>query len=296
MVTYEVCDGWKESKYNRKILSQYNLAAPSSGHMTRKSELIVTNYPLKANSSFLESNVDTEDMREADEFFSVSNLAGIYKESNMLPEKQIGNFALIHQWWKVKHLEGKDLNSFILTTTLKNDLVLDNNPLEDNFKESFFYIKPSKYDILRINESVTFLTPGTDLNMTGRPSWIKIIDMGKISILESTDLEKTIELSGNKLKGIFTATRENKNSDFWVLKLKEAAHSHSECMECNCSPKYEVLWANGKGHAWFCENHFKSWSASRKDDIDYIKEVKDGTAASHFADNNNPNIKDILFK
>jgi len=43
--------------------------------------------------------------------------------------------------------------------------------------------------------------------------------MGKISILESTELEKNIEFMGDKLKGIFTAKRATENSDFWSLKI-----------------------------------------------------------------------------
>jgi site-specific DNA-adenine methylase len=215
MVTYEVCDGWKESKYYRKILSQYNLAAPSAGHMTRKSELIVTNYPMKENTSFLESDINIEDAKEIIEFFSMTD---IFKENTIIQKKQIGNFALYHQWWKVKHLEGKQLDSFIIATDLKTDLFLDKNPLNEDFKESIFYIRPSKYEVIKVNESTTFVAPVSELNMTERPSWMKVLDIGKISILESNELEKIIEISGSKLKGRFVAKREDKDSDFWTLK------------------------------------------------------------------------------
>ena len=295
MVTYEVCDGWKEAKYNRKILSQYNLAAPSEGHMTRKSELLITNYPMKENTSYLESDVDIEDMKEIIEFLSIENIGNVYKESDILQRKQIGSFALYHQWWKVKHLEGGTLNSFIIATDLKTDMFLDNNPINDDFKESTFYFKPSKYEVIKINENTTFVAPVSNLNTTERPSWMKVLDIGKISILESNELEKKIEISGNKLKGIFTAKRETKDSDFWSL-IKESKHSREKCMECSSPPKYEVKWAEGMAHAWFCESHFKSWSAEHKDDIDYIKEVKDGRAADKFADNTNPNIRDTILK
>lgn len=218
MITYEVCDGWKEAKYNRKILSQYNLACPTAGHMTRKSELIVTNYPMKENTSFLEADVDIEDMKDAVEFFSVSNLADIYKYK----EAKSGSFALYHQWWKVKHLENKQLDSFIIATDLKIDLSLESNPLDENFKESVFFLKPSKYEVIKVSESVTFVAPGSHLNMTERPSWIKVLDMGKISILESNKnkLEQIIKISGDKFKGTFIAKREKEDSDFWVLKKK----------------------------------------------------------------------------
>ena len=339
MITYEVCDGWKEAKYYRKILSQYNLAAPSSGHMTRKSELVVTNYPIQQNTSYLSTSCfDPEEVEGLVEAFShveeiigqaigeasmcwdetpkgvfdssraikiLNSLLKLYaskrrgeevkqsfeqlkqsfcscmkkmiesgitdfcpeklspfalelfdkyteykyiatqadgnkqafnsfkelKESNIdyteyhldikmkEAEKKFGSFALYHQWWKGKHLESKSLDSFIVATDLNIDLFLDVNPLSEDFKESLFYIKPSKYEVMKVSESTTFVAPRGNLNMTEMPAWMKILDMGKISILESTELEKTIEFMGDKLKGIYTAKRENENSDFWSLKV-----------------------------------------------------------------------------
>lgn len=320
MITYEVCDGWKEAKYNRKILSQYNLSAPSEGHMTRKSELIIANYPLKQYNAYLsEAHIDIRDINDAAEFISCVDLSrlresrdlesdlreilklyadkrrgedikqtfeqiktafknaitkmiksgitdfqpdklspfakelfdkyteyrylvpqpdGTVNTFNSLKElkdsgidyrgykleikmkeadKKIGNFALYHQWWKNKNLTESKIESFIIATDLHMDLILDANPMSETFKEAVFYIKPAKYTVMPVNESVTFVAPRDTLNMTEMPCWVKVIESGKISVLESTAIEKTIEFSGNKLKGIFTAKRENENSDFWVL-------------------------------------------------------------------------------
>jgi DNA adenine methylase len=416
MVTYEVCDGWKEAKYNRKILSQYNLAAPSSGHMTRKNELVVTNYPIQQNTSYLSTScIDQEEIIEALESVSsidfehikeiigqsigeasmcwdeipkgvfdstraskiLNNLLKLYaskrrgdnvkqsfeqlKQSfcscmkkmiesgitNFKPEKlspfalelfdkfteykyiatqldgnkqafnsmkelknskidfseyhldikmkeaekKFGSFAIYHQWWKGKNLESID--SFIIATDQNMDFFFNRNPIEEGFKEAVFYIKPSKYEVIKVNESTTFVAPLSNLNITSMPSWMKVIDIGKISILESTELEKTIEFLGDKLKGIFIAKRATENSDFWTIQ-EESQHSHDKCMECSDLPKYEVKWAEGMGHAWFCESHFKSWSDIHKGDIDYVKEVKDGRASDKFEDNTNPNIKDTI--
>ena len=322
MVTYEVCDGWKEAKYNRKILSQYNLAAPSQGHMTRKSEMVITNYPMKENTSFLEAEADPEDMREAVEFFD-KNLANIYiqesnddlhkelksvlrlyakkrrgqfcrqsfeqikasfkkcmsnliasgnieihlekmpsfsfelfdkytdygysvpqpdnsiKEFKTLKElkdsgidyrgykfhikmkeaqKDIGNFNYIRQWWKNKAMESQVIENFIITTDLNIDICLDKDILQEGFKESIFYIKQHNPLLDSIKESISFIEPDSMLNMTAMPSWIKKVASGKVSILESSEVEKIIEFSGDKLKGIFVAKRDNENSDFWTLK------------------------------------------------------------------------------
>ncbi|MBA7681069.1 hypothetical protein ES703_89397 [subsurface metagenome] len=89
-----------------------------------------------------------------------------------------------------------------------------------------------------------------------------------------------------------------------LAKLKRTAksqHRRDQCMECNEPPKYEVLWAEGMAHAWFCKKHFKEWISEENEehtggftDIDYVKEVKDGTAAKKFSENPNPNIRDKL--
>jgi hypothetical protein len=84
---------------------------------------------------------------------------------------------------------------------------------------------------------------------------------------------------------------------------KEGRHSREKCMECDKPPEYEVLWAEGMAHAWFCKEHFKEWAGQENKkhtggftDIDSVKEVKDGVAAKKFGDNPNPNIRDELKK
>jgi len=74
--------------------------------------------------------------------------------------------------------------------------------------------------------------------------------------------------------------------------LQKAQHKRDQCMECSNPPVYECLWAEGIGHAWFCEKHFKEWATTGdgKGEIISVKEVKDGIAAKKFGDNRNPNI------
>jgi hypothetical protein len=40
----------------------------------------------------------------------------------------------------------------------------------------------------------------------------------------------------------------------------------------------QYRWANGKGLAWFCDSHSKSWAAEHKGDINTTTELKDGKA------------------
>jgi len=83
--------------------------------------------------------------------------------------------------------------------------------------------------------------------------------------------------------------------------LQKSQHKRTECMMCSKSPEYEVLWAEGMAHAWFCKKHFKEWlSSDCKEhsggfsDVDYVKEIKDGVASKKFGDNPNPNIIEKL--
>jgi len=91
------------------------------------------------------------------------------------------------------------------------------------------------------------------------------------------------------------------NEPEFAEEFYKARHSREKCMECDKPPEYEVLWAEGMAHAWFCKEHFKEWiSQESKEhtggftDIDSVKEVKDGVAAKKFRDNLNPNIREKL--
>lgn len=80
-------------------------------------------------------------------------------------------------------------------------------------------------------------------------------------------------------------------------KILEGKHALDKCMECEASPEYEVLWAEGRAHAWFCKKHLKEWAGeSDWHDVDSCKEIKDGRAADKFAENSNLNIWDELKK
>ena len=288
MITYEVCDGWKESGFNRKILSQYNLAAPSSGHMSRKSELVVSNYPLAENKeSKLVDSVDSEMIDDIINFVSDIN---INESMNIKEDKKIGNCIYNKQWWKPKFLESKTLDSFVLATDLGYDMYFNSNIFRPSGISTTMHIKPAKDINMKMVEAVDYMPPKScELNGTIMPSWIKTLGSGKVSIKESSETERSIEISGDGVTGKFEATRDNANSDFWIIH-KESKHSHDKCMKCSEPPKYELLWAEGMGHAWFCESHYKSWSKEHKGDIDSVKEVKEGKASNKFQENTNPNI------
>jgi hypothetical protein len=72
----------------------------------------------------------------------------------------------------------------------------------------------------------------------------------------------------------------------------EESHSHDKCMECDAKPTREVRWANGRGHAWFCDTCFNEWKEEHRGDIQSIKPIKDGKAAKKYSENTNPTIKE----
>jgi hypothetical protein len=79
----------------------------------------------------------------------------------------------------------------------------------------------------------------------------------------------------------------------WDDKLTpiQAQHSASKCMQCNKPPELECLWADGRGHAWFCKKCFNKWKGQEGGrDIVSVKEVKDGKVGK-WADNKGPNIQ-----
>lgn len=110
--------------------------------------------------------------------------------------------------------------------------------------------------------------------------------------------EKIVEISAEELLEL--AEQNPELADYELIEkalgeqeeVKEKRHSRKSCMSCKEAPTKEVLWAEGKGHAWFCDEHFNSWSTEGDgmDEIISVKEVKDGKASGKFADNTNPNI------
>jgi hypothetical protein len=87
--------------------------------------------------------------------------------------------------------------------------------------------------------------------------------------------------------------------------IKELSrHRRDRCMICANPPVFDVLWAEGKGHAWFCEKHLKKFVKDSlvpclkagedimncASDIVGVKEINDGEASKRYADNKNPDV------
>jgi hypothetical protein len=82
----------------------------------------------------------------------------------------------------------------------------------------------------------------------------------------------------------------------------DARHRHDKCMKCDATPEYEVLWAEGMGHAWFCKRHLKEWLkasvascakegfSNKNCELNSIKKLDNKQASKKFGDNKNGNV------
>lgn len=55
------------------------------------------------------------------------------------------------------------------------------------------------------------------------------------------------------------------------------------CMECENPPTHEVLWANAKGHAWFCDDCYDAWVSKNPGEIVSERKVKDGRVSRQWS-------------
>jgi len=65
-----------------------------------------------------------------------------------------------------------------------------------------------------------------------------------------------------------------------------ARHARDQCMSCNKPPTVEILWAEGKGHAWFCDVHLEEWKKESPGwhDVDVKRELPYGVASENWKD------------
>jgi len=114
------------------------------------------------------------------------------------------------------------------------------------------------------------------------------------------DMGFTVELDDD---GNFTFSGEASRPDItapspFASSISKSQYSRSKCMKCSKPPEYEILWAEGIGHAWFCKKHLKEWATAGdgKGEIISVKEIKNGEASKNFSENHNPNIWPNLLK
>lgn len=77
------------------------------------------------------------------------------------------------------------------------------------------------------------------------------------------------------------------------LPLDEKGYRLDKCMNCKAAPEVDVLWAEGKGRAWFCRKCFLEWATKGdgRGEICSAYYVKDGRVASKWKERSGPRLK-----
>ena len=146
--------------------------------------------------------------------------------ASKVPESK-AEFVLQHHWWRGQIVvrfgpstEHWDLR--ILHDKKIWHLVLKNNPLGS--RSVMGYEKPCTdlSSMEKGRKETEELEPGTEWNPTkDTPAFIKALDSGNCVILEDEDLFKKVDFKGKELKGVYVFTREDPDSDFWVMSVSD---------------------------------------------------------------------------
>lgn len=64
-----------------------------------------------------------------------------------------------------------------------------------------------------------------------------------------------------------------------------ARHRRDNCMRCTEPPTQEILWAEGRAHAWFCDAHLTEWDKENPLEINKQKAVVGGEVSKRWEEN-----------
>jgi len=137
---------------------------------------------------------------------------------------------------------------------------------------------------------------GIPLNRTKQtPSNVSILERASAEVLDYEPGKLLrVKFDGKKLDGVHTFVAEEVGGDVWQFSPGEdpgrsvakdgcgelaKRHSRARCMECSKAPEVECLWADGRGRAWFCREHFKRWAEEEERDIVEQRDVDGGEVA-----------------
>ena len=133
------------------------------------------------------------------------------------------SFILQHHWWRGQIVVRFGPSTEHWDLRIRQDkkiwhLVLKNNPLET--ESVMGYEKPcdDPAAMEKGKKGAEELEPGTSWNPTrDTPAFIKALDFGTCTTLEDSDTFKKVEFQGQELKGLYAFTREDPESDFWIM-------------------------------------------------------------------------------
>jgi len=76
-----------------------------------------------------------------------------------------------------------------------------------------------------------------------------------------------------------------------IGELQKAVHSYTQCMVCRAAPVIDVLWADGRGRAWFCKGCYPKWihkgGGAKTLEVIGTKAIIGGRAPAKYSDRHN---------
>lgn len=121
-----------------------------------------------------------------------------------------GKFVIQHQWLPKGKVEHWDLRIDIGEEKLMHMVMESDILTADKDPEISFYFKDC--------EDKESMELGKTIEKIDLATWVSMKDSGEVLLLENESLQKKFEFKGKKFSGLWTATRENDKSDWWVLK------------------------------------------------------------------------------
>ncbi len=236
---------------------------------------------------------------------ATKNYPGVYVAADKGSVQYGANRTELHELF----LEGKTFNGRYFFRQLKE---LDINKAEDEIEkeEGFKKGEPNWLFINPIDQVPNILSSKSVSDKWLPPKGVSALPKHWRSHVE--DDEQYWKMDGAKALEAREALRKRLQEEGILAKaekdaydpwsktedVKKARHSFDHCMECTKPPEIEILWAEGRGHAWFCRACLIQWMKKELGwhDIDSAKEVIDGKASKKYSENTNPNIAASLKK
>lgn len=76
-------------------------------------------------------------------------------------------------------------------------------------------------------------------------------------------------------------SKKNESVDSCEPDFIEKRHARDRCMSCKRAPEIEVIWADGRGRAWFCSDCYEKWG--ERSSVDRERTI-DGAVGSSWGD------------
>ena len=129
-----------------------------------------------------------------------------------------------------------------------------------------FGVEPTGVEDLQLEP---FLTKGLELAFIDEDQYWEILERFGVNITRKKAEPEGSAEPGDKQEG----DEEERTESQLLLEnveppgILEYQHSRYKCMSCSKPPTVEILWAEGKAHAWFCDECFLTWKEAHPEEV-----------------------------